>query len=123
MSKRKKLTREFMVAKIMAYDMASILDDAEKGDLSYLTSWLTGGGVTQYDKMSDEDIRKEWIEGEYASKHKHEIVTGSGAYHNQEYIRQLWDTGNADALWDGDGKFHGPNSRKFKTLGRIGGKL
>lgn len=119
---KKRLTRTQMEAKIMAYDMCAILDDAGRGDLSYLSSWLSGDGIRQYSRMNDADILKEWVDGGYAGQAKHEIVTRSLAYSQHEYIRQLWDTGDPSAMWDGAGVFYGAKSRKMKSMFLIGKK-
>jgi hypothetical protein len=93
-----------MLARIMAYDLVSILDDADKGDLSYLVSWLTGDGLTQYKNMSNEDLLQEWREGEYEGETKKAIV-GSSRWYQHPFIRQLWVKGNSSGMWDGRGHF------------------
>jgi len=115
MAKLSARKRESMTARIAAYDMCAILDDSNSGDLSYLLSWLYGEGLTQYNKMSDNELCQEWREGKYGGPSKREIVTSSQAYKDHEYIRQLWDKGVIDCVSDGR-KTHCIGSPEFKRL-------
>jgi hypothetical protein len=116
----KKINQKRM-AKIMAYDICAILDDAEQGDLGYLTSWLEGSGLRQYKEFDDKAVEQEWREGEYAGKLKKKIVTESPTYAKHEYVRQLWDQGDSRGVFGMPCGFRGPNTPEFKQFGK-GGK-
>lgn len=56
------LTREEKVNILMAQDIVRIKDHLDGEYYSYLCDILTGGGWTQYDKLTDEQIDVEFKE-------------------------------------------------------------
>ena len=84
--------KEKMICRMMAYDICAVLDDCADGDLSYLTSILTGVGWTQYNNMTDEDLLREWERGNYDGPMKKSQVETSPQY-NHPYVKRLWDKG------------------------------
>jgi hypothetical protein len=106
------------LAKIMAYDICAILDDAEQGDLSYLVSWLEGSGLRQYKEFDDKDVEVEWKEGEYGGPDKKRIVTESLTYSRHEYVRQLWNEGDRRGVFMSCGTFKGPKTPEFNQFGK-----
>ena len=91
------MTREAMVAVIMAYDLNAVAQDIQDGDLTYLVSILSGGvGWTQYADMTDDDVAKELEEGEYGSQAKQDIIR-TGPLADHPYVVQLLAKYDAEA--------------------------
>jgi hypothetical protein len=82
-----------MRCRIMAYDITAILDDADRGEFSYLHSILMGDGYTQPGRMTDVEVLREWKEGEYAGEDKAYLVENSPSFRHP-FIQHLWKNGS-----------------------------
>jgi hypothetical protein len=98
------MTRPDMLAIIMAYDLSAVERDMREGDLGYMVSILTGGGWTQYESMSDDDVREEYRVGEYASLAKQAAIRDSPLMANRFYkdLVSKYDRALRNVVDDGD---------------------
>lgn len=104
--KTKKLTarrREFMRCRLLAYDLISILEDAENGRFDYALSLMLLEGTRPVGLFSDEDLQVEWKEGGYAGVDKARYVQDSRPYQVHAFIRQLWDKGSMTGMFSDKG--------------------
>lgn len=119
----KKLTREFMLSRIMAYDIISIMSDVEKGDLTYLISWLIGEGIVQYNNLSDKAVEEEYNEGEYLNQNgfKQKLFRES-PHAEHPFIANLLKTGKIEGSWVNDRapwcRWIGPKDPEYKRLNK-----
>ena len=108
-------TREALISKILAYDLVSVLDDADKGDLLFLEQYITGDGISQLDSLTGEELRGEFDEGDYDGPVKQKILKASRHYDNPR-VQSLLKNLTRNGAWDGRGKFHAPGTAEYKRI-------